>query len=180
MAKEEANDSIEKSSNFEFNRSNVEGSEQSGDKPSESINSNTRTNTVSFSQNNFSEKILKTTQPYLLEVEKIGKLLRNSDHVPLGFENYGGRNAELIPNSLDGSTQPEISQEIFHPPDFDSPVRLDLSIHESLERSKEGKKATKKQKDNRKKVLIKKRASSRTSSRASDTYQRIAKESIKH
>ena len=177
VVEEEANVSVEKSPNFEFNGINVEGSEQSGDKPCPSSNSVTRTNTVNFSQNGFLEEILKTTQPHLLEVEKIGKLQRNSNHMPPGFENYASKNAELIPKYLDGCPQPEISQELSHPPGFDSPVRLDLSICESLERREEGKKATKKQlKDNRKKVLMKKRASSRSSSRASNSCQRIAKE----
>jgi len=77
VAEEEANGSVEKSPNFEFNGSNVDGSEQSGDKPCASINSVSRTNTVNFNQNGFSEEILKTTQPHLLDVEKIGKLQKN-------------------------------------------------------------------------------------------------------
>ncbi|KAJ8437823.1 hypothetical protein Cgig2_013439 [Carnegiea gigantea] len=137
MAEEKANESAEESPNFEFSGKTIEGNGNPEDKPNESIKSDTRTKTISFSQTGFSKEIHKTTQQNLSEAE--------------------------------GTTQPGYSEEISPSPGFGSPMRLELPLRESLEKSKAGKNSTKKKlEDNRKKVLSMKRMSSQTSCRTSD------------
>ena len=70
-----------------------------------------------------------------------------------GFENRANDITKFILESLYRTTQLGNSEEISPLPGFESPVRLDLSLYKSLERSKEGKKATKKKlKDSRKTI----------------------------
>ena len=54
-------------------------------------------------------------------------------------------NVEQQVENKEGLNQEE-SNSLSQPPGFESPVKLDLAIHEAVEKSKEGKKTTKRSK----------------------------------
>ncbi|KAJ8425771.1 hypothetical protein Cgig2_014885 [Carnegiea gigantea] len=152
------------------------------------INSNIRTNTTCFSQNGYSEEILKLAQHLPpLEVEK---QQMNNGYYPPGFASQDLVAATITPQPLENVEQQvenkkgqnqEESDSLSQHPCFESPVKLDLVIHEVMEQSNEGKKTTKISKrilEESKRTLNKRRRVSTSSSNTSESIQKLAKESL--
>ncbi|KAJ8434195.1 hypothetical protein Cgig2_004666 [Carnegiea gigantea] len=147
---------VQETPNFEVDLENVEGNERLGDRSSGNINSNTRTNTMCFSFAS-QDLIAATITPQPL---KNGKQQ---------VENKECQNQEE-------------SDSLSQPPGFESPVKLDLAIHEAMEKIKEGKKTTKRSKrilEKSKRTLNRRRRVSTSSSNTSKSIQKLAKESLK-
>ncbi|KAJ8446698.1 hypothetical protein Cgig2_002860 [Carnegiea gigantea] len=146
------------------------------------INSNTRTNTACFSQNGYSKEILKLAQHLPpLEVEK---QQMNNDYYPPCFASQDLVAATITPQPLK-NVEPQVKnkkgQNQEETPGFKSPVKLNLAIHEAMEKSKEGKKTTKRSKRilEESKTLNRRRRVSTSSSNTSESIQKLVKESLK-
>ena len=122
-----------------------------------------------------------------LEVEK---QQMNNDYYPPCFASQDLVAATITPQPLENVEQPvknkkgqnqAESDSLSQPPGFKSPVKLNLTIHEAMEKTKEGKKTTKRSKRilEESKTLNRRRRVSTSSSNTSESIQKPAKESLK-
>ena len=85
---------------------------------------------------------------------KVEKQQMNNDYYPLGFTNQDLAAATVTPQPLENVEQQvenkegqnQESDSLSQSPSFESPVNLDLAIHEAMEKRKERKKTTKRSK----------------------------------